>query len=565
MAEEKTKQELIHDKGFALGSMRDLEFNKMKVGPKTLEDVVLDLGVLKEGNKTYANKAQIIKALADKDAVTLRAISNYFYRTSGIYSRVCNYFATLYRFDWYLVPEVYDKSVKEEKVLEEFRKILTYLDNSYVKKVCADIALNVIVNGAYYGCIVEGGDGIILQELPIQYCRVRYYVGNLPVIEFNMRFFDEKFPDTQYRLRVLDMFPKDFKKGYMLYKQGKLVPDGTILADDGHAVGNRWGNRYMSGGWYALEPGSAVKFSMTGNGVGCSGDDIPLFINAVPSILDLDAAQDLDRRKMMQKLLKIIVQKLPTDKNGDLIFDVDEAKDIHNTAVQMLSRAVGVDVLTTFADVDSIDMSDRTTSTSTDELEKVERTVYNSLGVSKNLFNTDGNLSLEKSILDDEGQMRGLLLQFNSLFDRLVQRKSTKKNKYNFRLYMLETTQYNYKELSKMYKEQVQIGYSKMLPQIALGHSQSSILNMAYFENEVLHLSEVMIPPLMSSVMSSEQVLGNKGQNNNGNSQTKVEGGSSTTKGTTKVVATETKKAGRPEKAEGQKSEKTIQNEESKS
>ena len=29
---------------------------------------------------------------------------------------------------------------------------------------------------------------------------------------------------------------------------------------------------------------------------------------------------------------------------------------------------------------------------------------------------------------------------------------------------MLETTQYNYKELSKkMYKEQVQLGYSKML------------------------------------------------------------------------------------------------------
>jgi len=27
------------------------------------------------------------------------------------------------------------------------------------------------------------------------------------------------------------------------------------------------------------------------------------------------------------------VQKLPIDKNGDLIFDVDEAKDIHNNAV----------------------------------------------------------------------------------------------------------------------------------------------------------------------------------------------------------------------------------------
>ncbi|MGN1380173.1 MAG: hypothetical protein ACI4W0_01275 [Bacilli bacterium] len=98
------------------------------------------------------------------------------------------------------------------------------------------------------------------------------------------------------------------------------------------------------------------------------------------------------------------------DKNNDLIFDIDEAKDIHNNAVEMLSRAVGVDVLTTFADIDSIDMSDKNTATTRDDLEKVERTVFNDLGISRNLFNTDGNLSLEKSILNDESSVRNLLL-----------------------------------------------------------------------------------------------------------------------------------------------------------
>ncbi len=194
------------------------------------------------------------------------------------------------------------------------------------------------------------------------------------------------------------------------------------------------------------------------------------------------------------------------DKNGDLIFDVDEARDIHNNAVEMLKRAVGVDVVTTFADMDSIDLSDRNTTTTTDDLKKVERTVFNSLGISQNLFNTDGNLSLEKSILNDESSVRNLLLQFSMFFDRVAQKQSTNKKKYNFKLYMLETTQYNYKELSKMYKEQTQIGYSKMLPQIALGHSQSFILNTAHFENEVLHLSEIMIPPLMSSTLNGEDL-----------------------------------------------------------
>ena len=184
-----------------------------------------------------------------------------------------------------------------------------------------------------------------------------------------------------------------------------------------------------------------------------------------------------------------------------------------------------------------------------DELEKVERTVFNSLGISQNLFNTDGNMALEKSVLNDEGMVRALLLQFEVFFDRIAQSKSANRKKYNFRLYMLETTQYNYKELAKMYKEQVQLGYSKMLPQIAMGHSQSSILNTAYFENEVMNLSELMIPPLMSSTMSSQDVLGRRANSEQAKTQ--------------KAIGSDEKASGRPEKEDAEKSDKTIANKES--
>ena len=252
----------------------------------------------------------------------------------------------------------------------------------------------------------------------------------------------------------------------------------------------------------------------------------------------------------MQKLIKILVQKLPVDKNGDLIFDIDEAADLHNNMVQMLRNTFGVDVVTTFADVDDIDLSDNTTSTSTDELEKVERTAYNNMGLASNLFNADGNLALNSSVLVDESSIRSLLFQFGVFFDMMTQKKTSNRRKYNFRLYMLETTQHNYTDLSKMYKEQVQIGYSKMLPQIALGHSQSAIINTAHFENEVLHLSEIMIPPLMSSTMSSEDLLGNKNKTNNTKTQNTSE---------------EDSKSGRPEKDDKKKSDKTLQNKESMS
>jgi hypothetical protein len=75
----------------------------------------------------------------------------------------------------------------------------------------------------------------------------------------------------------------------------------------------------------------------------------------------------------------------------------------------MLGKAIGIDVLTTFADVDVEDMADTTTTSATDELERVERAVYNEAGVSQMQFNTDGNIALEKSILNDAASMRNLL------------------------------------------------------------------------------------------------------------------------------------------------------------
>lgn len=559
----RNRQEEIRSKGFDMINSRrgyegPIDYGKIKVGTKTLDDAVLNLGSMHKIRHDFGNKAFILQAISERNLPLIREISNYFYNTNGIYSKVCDYFAYLYRYDWYITPEIKDESEKSfEKALIDFNNILGYLDNSHVKKVCGDIASEVVKNGAYYGYISPSRDGLVLQQLPINYCRTRFNIGDMPVIEFDMRFFDENFRDVNYRMKILRMFPKEFQKGYVLYKQGKLEPDTEYYPlgrRDSHLVNTNTQLNWRPGYWYTLEPGSAVKFCFN-NG------DQPLFINAIPAILDLDAAQDLDRRKQMQQLLKIVIQKLPLDKNGDLIFDVDEARDIHNNAVEMLQHAIGVDVLTTFADVQVEDMADSNTTTTSDDLERVERTVYNSLGVSKNLFNTDSNLSLEKSILQDESTMRVLLLQFNSFFDKITQQLGSNKKKYNYRFYMLETTQYNYQNLAKMYKDQVQMGYSKMLPQIAMGHSQSSIIHTAFFENKVLKLSEIMIPPLMSSTLNADSILGTNNQNSNSKNQ-KTSEETKSTASTTKTVKT-SDGAGRPEKADSEKSEKTIQNKES--
>ena len=76
------------------------EFNKIRVGAKTLDDAILDLGDYKKINPRLANKQTVLKAIDDGDLKTMREISDFFYKTSGIYSRLLRYLAFMYRYDW---------------------------------------------------------------------------------------------------------------------------------------------------------------------------------------------------------------------------------------------------------------------------------------------------------------------------------------------------------------------------------------------------------------------------------------------------------------------------------
>lgn len=499
-----------------------VDFNKIRVGAKILDDAILKLGDYKNINPRLADKPTVLRAISSGDIPLMREISDFFYKTSGIYSRILRYMAFMYRYDWMVTPYVNDEKVKNEKLLEGFHKSLQTLDNYGVKKNLGEIALKILRYGVYYGYKVPFNNSIVLQELPPNYCRTRFNRGNKPAVEFNMRFFDEQYRNTIQRMRVLELFPDEFKKGYALYKKGKLPPEFT-------------GD---TSGWYLLDPEMTVRFTV-------NGEEYPAFISVIPLIIDLDEAQALDRKKTLQRLLKIVVQKMPLDKNGELIFDVDEAQQLHNNAVQMLSRAIGVDVLTTFADVNVEDMTDTQASAQTDDLQRVERQVYNEAGVSQMQFNTDGNIALEKSILNDEATMYNMLLQFEEFLNELLKPYNTNTKKVEYKVQLLTTTIYNYKDLAKLYKEQMQVGFSKMLPQIALGQSQSSILANAYFENDILDLVNVFIPPLMSSTMN-ENILNRVRGSGQGSSN-----GTNSGEG-----------AGRKELPDDQKSEKTIKNKE---
>lgn len=102
------RREAIKKKGFAMDfseetkeiiPFENLDFSKIKIGAQTLEDAILNLGNYRRIDARRANKVEVLKAIHNGDFLEMREISNFFYQTSGIYSRLCRYMAYLYRYD----------------------------------------------------------------------------------------------------------------------------------------------------------------------------------------------------------------------------------------------------------------------------------------------------------------------------------------------------------------------------------------------------------------------------------------------------------------------------------
>jgi len=194
VADENLDNDLVNDPSFAY-------FTRMR-GLRSLTDAIFRLGDLQKANPRLANKEEVLAAIHKCDYERMRAISNFFYKTSGIYQRLCRYMAYMYRYDWLITPH-YQDDANPEKIIKGFNEALKYLDDFGAKQFFGDVALKVVRNGCYYGYVIFKEHKIMVQELPIRYCRSRFSINGQAVVEFNMRYFDDAFSSTEERLRIL--------------------------------------------------------------------------------------------------------------------------------------------------------------------------------------------------------------------------------------------------------------------------------------------------------------------------------------------------------------------------
>ena len=414
-------------------------------------------------------KEEAQQIIASGDPEELRDLSISFFYSSGFYRRFMLYYATMLKYTPIIIPHMIknQKKIQDNKYSKKYYEGLEFLNAINFEKLCQRFSLKVFTEGAYYGLLIDYGSYIGIQDLPFEYSRTRFKTPeDIDVVEFDVSYFDT-IRNKEKKEECLKTFPKEIQKAYKAYGKG-----GTK--------------------WCLLKPGAGIHF--------CLYEERPFMLNVIPAIIDFEEYKEIEKEKDAQELKKLLVQKMPIDSSGELVFDPEEVEEIHRGVVGMLKKNKDIDVLTSFGDVSLEDMQD-SRSVITNNLEKIEKTIYSEAGVSKQVFAADGNLSLEKSIQNDLSLMMYLANSYSVWLSYILNERFGD-NKIKFTAKILPVSYYNEEYYISKTLQMAQFGFSFLLPSLSLGINQSEITDLKNLEIDLLKLNEKLVP-LQSSYNQS--------------------------------------------------------------
>lgn len=425
--------------------------------------------------RNFYDKEEIIRIVNQGSSIERAELSEFFFATNGLYKRIILHYATFLTYSWILVPYPKDKygrgNIQEKKTAATYYDAADFCTTFQIDRKCALFAKDILVKGAYYGLIHDESDTVVIQDLPFDYCRSRFKnAHDVDIVEFNMTFFDT-IRDEQLRKEILETYPKFIQRSYRKYKYHK---------------GNKW---------IFLPAEMGIYFSYF--------EERPFFLDLIPLLDDLDDYKEIDKERNMQSLKRILVQQVLTD-GMKLVFEPEEAEEMHNGALEMMANNPDVDVLTTYNKVQLLDMSSDDDEKT--EINDIQDLIYSSAGLSKELFFSTTEAGLNYSVNNDLAMTMILGQRFAAFFTALLNYKFENK-KVKFKLLILPISYYNSADYTSRAKELAAFGYSFLTPILSTGLDQTNLAALKDLENDLLDLDEVL-KPLQSSYTQSGKKAG---------------------------------------------------------
>lgn len=442
----------------------------------------------------------------------LRELSQSFFYSSGFYRRLLTHYATILYYTPLLIPHMTGnkKKITEKKYEAKYFESLEFINSLNFEQLCRHFALSVLVDGAYYGMVKEVDGKCCIQDLPYDYCRSRMKsFSGVDIVEFDVTWFDN-IRDDKLKKETLATFPKEIRSGYLKYLKGSLPSS-----------------------WVRIPSEMGIHFSLY--------EERPYFSPVIPSIINFNEYVEIEKAKDLQQLHTLVVQEIGHTSNGDLIFEPEEAVELHKGLTEITKKNEHLDGITSYGQIKTHRLLDDDSAVK-NNLEKISSILYAESGSSQQLFAADGNVSLERSIQNDIALMMFLANNFSIWLKNLINSKFADNN-ITFGVEILPVGQYNVKDYQSQALNAAQYGYSFMIPSLAMGLEQNQLLDLKNVEIQLLKMDEVLMP-----LQSSHTASGKEGQG----SSSKL----------TEAEQEQREKEGN-QKSEEERSEKTIQNRES--
>ena len=488
--------------------------------------VEIPLGMSKGRKITDKIKIEDIIKTPYSDVATWRKYSRIYY-AHPLYKRLLEYFAYIY-YNSYIISPIFTEGKKpnKKKLMNEYNAALRSLDEDInVENFTTQVLLDLLIEGQTFYYIEEYKKGASYYfkaiKLPTDYCMI---IGTAGTPAINIYAVDLTFIDTAMaeltknnmlsREEVLKQYPKALRNAYKEYKSGK----GTNQ-------------------WFIVPAENCAAFS--------TNDGRPPFSFLVKEIARIDKFEVLRDDYIATNLTKLLVQIIDIDKEGNPEIDLELAAEFHKNLKLVASKKNNVDALTTLAkEVNVLSLGETGDASNNYEfLQTYYDQFFDDAGVSIELFNSTTGSTLAESQARDTMFMykmrEQIAIWFNFYLNTILNKKLLKNSKFVFSY--LDTSYKNREKMIESYLEGAQYGFSKIVPQVALGVKQRYIESLTTFENDILNLDEKLVPLQSSHTMSAKA-------NEMANSKT----------GTKEAQNASEKENGRPTKDENEKQDSTV-------
>lgn len=449
-------------KSFNLGSFVSAQKSMVATNERAWENKNIGRYSILIKNTPYTVE-DINKIIDSNDIVKQQKLSRTFFNKDGFYKRILLYYATLLKYQGVLIPNpTPGNSLSDKNLQKRYHNAMKYVDRMSLNTLLTNFSLRALIGGAYYGVLVNTDkNSFVVLDLPQGYCRTNFkdFLGN-DIVEFDVSYFNT-ISNQEARNEALSLYPKVISSHY-----------------------RRWNKKKEDDSWVKIPSDIGLCFPLLeGN---------PLFLNIIPATIQYDEAVETERERDKEEIRKIIVQQIPHLNDGGLLFEPEEAVEIHQGTVDMVRGNKNISVLTTYADVDVV--TSKTSAEATNNtLEKMIQNIYSESGASSELFAATGSSSLGTSIKNDTALMMMLANKYGVFISNTLN-KLFGNSTISFKYTILPITYYNESDFITDTFKLAQSGYSFLLPSLAYGISQLDLGNLKELENNVLNLGSKLIP-----------------------------------------------------------------------